>query len=249
LFIGIFLSVFGNYFRVERNPVEELIEKALPGNNCGGCGYAGCPALAAAISSGEAPVGACPVGGEPVAKEIASIMGVEADLSDKKVAHVKCKGTCEQTFSNYNYEGVNDCRMANFVPSGGPKSCDFGCMGFGTCKSVCEFGAVEIINGVAVIDKDKCRACGKCIDACPKHLIELVPYKSKYIVECMNKDKGPLVMKVCKTGCIGCGLCAKECPKEAISVADSLAHIDQEKCVGCGLCAKKCPKGVITKIG
>lgn len=245
LFIGVFLSVAGNYFKVETDPkVDEIID-ALPGNNCGGCGFAGCSALAEAIASGKAPVSGCPVGGDPVAADIAAIMGVEADASEKMVAHVRCQGTCEQTFNNYNYEGVKDCRMASFVPAGGPKSCDFGCMGFGTCKEVCEFGAVNIIDGIAVIDKDKCKACGKCVQACPKHLIELIPYKAKYVVECMNKDKGPLVMKVCKTGCIGCGLCAKECPKEAITVENSLAHIDQEKCVGCGLCAGKCPKKAI----
>ncbi|MBQ7480703.1 MAG: RnfABCDGE type electron transport complex subunit B [Lachnospiraceae bacterium] len=248
LFIGIFLSVAGNVFKVETNPLVDEITEALPGNNCGGCGYAGCSGLAEAIAGGSAPVSGCPVGGEPVAKVIAGIMGVEAEASDKMVAHVKCKGTCEQTFSNYNYEGVKDCRMANFVPSGGPKSCDFGCMGFGTCMNACEFGAISIVDGIAVIDKDKCRACGKCIEACPKHLIELIPYKAKYIVECANRDKGPLVMKVCKTGCIGCGLCAKECPKEAITVENSLAHIDQEKCVGCGLCAKKCPKKAISAL-
>ncbi|HCM91300.1 MAG TPA: ferredoxin [Lachnospiraceae bacterium] len=248
LLIGIFLSVFGNVFKVETDPVADSIEDALPGNNCGGCGYAGCSGLAAAIAKGEAPVSGCPVGGEPVAEVIAGIMGVEADASDKKVAHVKCKGTCDLTFNNYNYEGVKDCRMASFVPSGGPKSCDFGCMGFGTCVAACEFDAIRIVDGVAKIDKDKCRACGKCIDACPKHLIELIPYKAKYAVDCMNKDKGPLVMKVCKTGCIGCSLCAKECPKEAITVDGFLARIDQEKCVGCGLCAKKCPKGAISKL-
>ncbi|MCR5357980.1 MAG: RnfABCDGE type electron transport complex subunit B [Lachnospiraceae bacterium] len=247
LLIALFLSVFGNIFKVETNPLTDEIIDALPGNNCGGCGFAGCSALAEAITNGEAPVSACPVGGEPVAQAIASIMGVEADAADKMVAHVKCNGTCDMTFNNYNYEGVKDCRMAGFVPSGGPKSCDFGCIGFGTCVSVCEFGAISITDGVARIDKDKCKACGKCVAECPKHLIEMIPYKAGYVVDCMNKDKGPLVMKVCKAGCIGCGLCAKECPKEAITVTDSLAHIDQEKCVSCGLCAKKCPKNAIGK--
>ncbi|MBR4719217.1 MAG: RnfABCDGE type electron transport complex subunit B [Lachnospiraceae bacterium] len=248
LFIGIFLSVAGNRLKVETDPkVDEIIE-ALPGNNCGGCGYAGCSALAEAIASGNAPVSGCPVGGEPVANNIAKILGVEADASEKMVAHVRCKGTCDMTFNNYNYDGIKDCRMASFVPAQGPKSCDFGCMGFGTCVDVCEFDAINIIDGIAVIDKEKCKACGKCIAACPKQLIELIPYKARYVVECMNKDKGPLVMKVCKTGCIGCSLCAKECPKEAITVEDSLAHIDQEKCAGCGLCAKKCPKNAITAI-
>ena len=248
LIIGLLLGIASIKFKVEVDEKEEAVLAALPGNNCGGCGYPGCSGLAHAIASGEAKVNQCPVGGESVGNKIAEIMGVEAEASDKMVAHVKCKGTCEQTFSNYNYEGVKDCRMANFVPSGGPKSCDFGCMGFGTCMNACEFGAISIVDGIAVIDKDKCRACGKCIEACPKHLIELIPYKAKYVVECANRDKGPLVMKVCKTGCIGCGLCAKECPKEAITVENSLAHIDQEKCVGCGLCAKKCPKKAISAL-
>lgn len=62
-------------------PVDEkevAVRECLPGNNCGGCGFAGCDALAKAIAAGEAPVGACPVGGQPVADKIASIMGVEA---------------------------------------------------------------------------------------------------------------------------------------------------------------------------
>ena len=248
LLIGIFLSFFGNYFKVETNPVEEAVLEALPGNNCGGCGYAGCSGLAAAIANGEASVSGCPVGGEPVALVISKIMGVDADGAAKMVAHVKCSGTCDQTFANYNYEGVKDCRMAKFVPAGGPKSCDYGCMGFGSCMNACQFDAISIIDGIAVIDKDKCKACGKCIATCPNHLIEMIPYDAKYVVGCMSKDKGPQVMKVCKTGCIGCGLCAKECPKEAITVTDFVAHIDQELCVGCGLCAKKCPKKIIRNV-
>ena len=66
LFIGIFLGVAGNKFAVEVDEKEVAVREALPGNNCGGCGYPGCDGLAAAIAKGEAPVNGCPVGGEPV---------------------------------------------------------------------------------------------------------------------------------------------------------------------------------------
>ncbi|MCR5788335.1 MAG: RnfABCDGE type electron transport complex subunit B [Lachnospiraceae bacterium] len=248
LFIGVFLSIFGNIFKVETDERELAVEAALPGNNCGGCGFPGCSGLAAAIVKGEAPVNACPVGGAAVAAEVAKIMGVEADASQKMVAFVKCHGTCEQTTERYAYDGVKDCRMAAFVPSGGPKSCEYGCTGYGSCVSVCQFDAIRIVDGIAQVDKEKCTSCGKCIAICPKNLIELIPYDAKFAVACSSKDKGPDVMKKCKTGCIGCSLCAKNCPKEAVEVSDFLAHIDQEKCVGCSLCAQKCPKKIIEKL-
>ncbi|MCR5733176.1 MAG: RnfABCDGE type electron transport complex subunit B [Lachnospiraceae bacterium] len=248
LLIGIFLSVFSNVFRVETDEREEKVLEALPGNNCGGCGYPGCSGLAAAIAKNEAPVNGCPVGGKKVADEIASIMGVSAGDSEKMVAFVKCIGTCDKTKNDYEYYGVKDCRMANLSPGKGAKSCSFGCLGYGTCVSACKFDAIHIINGIAVVDREKCTACGRCVSVCPKGVIELIPYDAKYAVACSSKDKGPDVMKKCENGCIGCSLCQKNCPKEAVSVEGFLAHIDQDLCVGCSLCAQKCPKKVITKL-
>lgn len=248
LLIGVFLSFFGNYFKVETDPREDAVIEALPGNNCGGCGFAGCSGLAAAIVKGEAPVSGCPVGGEKVAAEIAGIMGVEAGETVRMTAYVKCKGTCEKTTVDYAYHGVEDCKMLSFVPNGGAKTCDFGCLGFGSCKKVCPFDAIDILDGIAVINKEKCKACGKCIENCPKHLIELIPYDAGFAVGCSSKEKGPVTMKACKTGCIGCGLCVKECPTGAITVTDFVAHIDQEKCTSCGACAAKCPKKIIEMV-
>ena len=45
LFIGIFLSVAGKKFAVETDEREVAVREALPGNNCGGCGYPGCDGL------------------------------------------------------------------------------------------------------------------------------------------------------------------------------------------------------------
>ncbi|MEG1848097.1 MAG: RnfABCDGE type electron transport complex subunit B [Lachnospiraceae bacterium] len=245
LFIGLFLGIAAIKFNVEVDEKEEAVLAELPGNNCGGCGYAGCSNLAAAIAKGEAPVNACPVGGENVGKKIASIMGVEAQAGRKMVAFVKCNGTCDKTKVDYEYSGIEDCKMLKFVPNGGPKSCNSGCTGFGNCVKVCPFDAIHVVDGVAVVDKEKCKACKKCIAECPKHLIELVPYDAKHIVQCSSTDKGPVTMKACSTGCIACGLCVKECPQGAITIEDNHAHIDQDKCTGCGLCKDKCPKHII----
>lgn len=245
LFIGVFLGFAGKKFAVEVDEREEAIAGVLPGNNCGGCGYAGCSALAAAIAKGTAEIGACPVGGAPVAAKIGEIMGQEAGAQARKTAFVKCAGTCEKASQDYEYYGIDDCIMAGMAQNGGPKSCNYGCMGFGTCVKACPFDAIHIVDGVAVVDKEACKACGKCVAVCPKKLIELVPYDQKHLVQCSSKDKGKDVMSVCKTGCIGCKMCQKVCEHDAITVEDNIAHIDPEKCTNCGACAEKCPKKVI----
>ncbi len=247
IFVGLFLGVAGLKFKVEVDEREEKVLGALPGNNCGGCGFPGCSGLASAIVKGEAPVNACPVGGESVAAAIGEIMGVEAEAGERMVAFVHCIGTCEKAHSDYEYYGEKDCAIMSFVPAGGPKSCSHGCLGYGTCVKVCPFEAISVVDGVAVVDKEKCKACNKCVDACPKHLISLIPYSAQMVVGCSSKDKGPVTMKACQAGCIGCGICVKNCPQEAVHVEDFHAVIDHEKCTGCGVCAEKCPKKCIVR--
>ena len=245
LILGLFLGFMGKRFAVEVDQKEIDVRAELPGNNCGGCGYAGCDALAKAIAAGEAEVGACPVGGEPVAKKIADIMGAEVGNTRRMTAFVKCAGECDKTNETYRYTGVEECTVMPFVPNGGSKSCTYGCMGYGSCVKACPFDAIHVINGVAVVDKKKCKACGKCVAVCPRNLIELIPYDAKEVVKCSSKDKGKDVMAACQVGCIGCMMCTKQCEFDAIKVENNIAHIDYDKCTGCGKCAEKCPKKII----
>ncbi len=245
LVLGFFLCFSSEKFKVEVDERETAINDVLPGNNCGGCGYPGCSGLAAAIVKGDAPVNGCPVGGAPVAAKVGQIMGESVEVSVKKVAFVKCAGDCNQASNDYEYSGVEDCNAMFLVPGGGPKSCNYGCMGFGSCVKACPFDAISIVDGIAKVDPMLCKACGKCVNTCPKNLIELIPYDAHHVVQCVSKDKGKDVMSVCKTGCIGCKLCEKNCEADAIHVNDNVAYIEQDKCTGCGVCVEKCPKKII----
>ncbi len=243
--IGIILGIAGERFKVEVDPNEEAVLGVLPGNNCGGCGYPGCSGLAAAIAKGEAEVNACPVGGAPVAEKISAIMGVEVGENVRMTAFVKCSGTHTNATLEYDYIGELSCEMVKNISDGGPKACNYGCLGFGDCVHVCQFDAITLVDGISVVNRDRCKACKKCINACPQQLIELIPYDAKHVVRCSSKDMGKVVTKACKAGCIGCRMCMKVCEADAITVENNLAHIDQEKCTGCGKCAEKCPRKII----
>lgn len=249
ILIGVFLGVSGEKFRVEVDERENLVREQLPGNNCGGCGYAGCDACAKAIVEGKAKVNACAGCSDENVAVISSIMGVEAEAAQKRVAYAKCSGTCDKAKNNYTYIGVEDCKIAAQMQGGGPKTCTYGCLGFGNCKKVCPCDAITIVNGVPVVDENKCIGCGSCVLACPRQVMAIRPVKKRTVaVECNSQDKGKPVMDACASGCIGCTLCVKECPFEAITMNGNIPVIDYDKCKGCGKCALKCPKKVIKLI-
>ncbi|MDY2937366.1 MAG: 4Fe-4S binding protein, partial [Fusicatenibacter sp.] len=111
----------------------------------------------------------------------------------------------------------------------------------------CKFDAIHVEKGVAVVDPEQCKACGACVKACPKNLIDLIPYDQSVVVACRSMDKGKAVMTACEVGCIGCKKCEKNCPAGAITVKDQRAEIDYSKCTNCGLCAENCPRHCIIK--
>lgn len=245
LIIGLFLGLASKKLEVPVDEKEEQVRSLLPGANCGGCGYAGCDACAKAIASGEAAPNVCPVASHDAKAEIAKLMGGSVEITEKQVAFVKCIGTCDKSKKNSTYYGPKDCKLAAGIGGNGSKGCNYGCMGFGSCVKVCAFDAINIVDGVAVVDKEKCTACGMCTEECPINIIEMVPAKSRTFVSCNSHDKGKDVKTVCDIGCIGCKLCVKACQYDAIHVEDNLAKIDYSKCTNCGACANVCPVKVI----
>ena len=240
LIFGLVLTFAAKAFKVEADERVEQVRECLSGANCGGCGYPGCDSFAKAVVAGEAPVNGCIPAGNTSAKKIAAIMGVEAEHVEHKTACVMCQGVSGEAKDKYQYDGYQSCLAAAGM-AGGPKDCRFACLGLGDCVNKCKFGAISIKNGVAVVDPDKCTACGTCVETCPRHVISLLPRSQKVAVRCHNTDNAKAARAVCTNACIGCGRCTKECEFGAIVVENGLAHIDAEKCTACGKCVSVCP--------
>lgn len=242
---GALLAVASRIFHVEQDPRVEEVRAALAGANCGGCGYPGCDAYAAAVVKGEAGTSSCVAGGSETAKKVAAIMGVDATEEEKFIAFVPCSGGEGTAQKFFEYAGPQDCVAAMRFGNKGPKQCQFSCIGLGNCERACQFDAMHIENGLAKVDRDKCVGCMACAEACPKKIIQRVPYSQAVLVGCRSNDKGAVTRKLCDAGCIGCMKCQRTCEYGAIVVTNNLAVIDYDKCVGCGKCAEVCPRGII----
>jgi len=249
LAFGLVLAFANKKFSIEVNPLIHIVEDILPKGQCGACGYAGCMAYAeAVVINPDVAPNLCVPGKAPVAKLVAELTGKIAAEMEPKVAFVKCAGSVSKAIRAYEYKGVQDCVAATLL-QGGPKGCQHGCIGFGTCVKNCPFDAMTMSeDGLPIIDNEKCTGCGVCETVCPKKVIELVPIGIHVALNCNSKDKGVITRKLCTVGCIGCGLCVKTCPHNAIKLENNLAVVDCEVCVSMcseNTCLYKCPTGAI----
>ncbi len=241
LIAGVGLCAASYFWDTPVDEREAAIREVLPGANCGGCGYSGCDAYAAALLEGTAKPNLCAPGGEETVKNLSQILGVEAEEAQKRIAMVRCMGDCEKTTKAFQYDGVKTCAGANMY-HGGDGACKYGCLGYGDCVSACKFDAIKIVNGKAEVIPENCTACGACKSACPKRIINIVPASATVLVACSNKDSAALSKPVCSVSCIGCGLCAKKCPSGAVEMKNNLPEIDYDKCTNCGECRGACPR-------
>ena len=243
---GVALALVASRFVVKVDPKVEQVRETLPGANCGACGFAGCMGYAeAVVGNPDVAVSLCAPGKSAVAEKIAVITGKKAEKVDPKIARVFCQGGTSLSQRKFIYTGVQDCTAA-VLAAGGDKSCEYGCLGYATCMRACPFDAITMsADNLPIISPEKCTACGKCVAACPKQVIELAKASKAVVISCHSRDKGVDVKKKCQVGCIACGICVRTCPVDAIKIDNNLARIDHDKCIVCGLCVKKCPTSAI----
>ncbi|MFW6366015.1 MAG: RnfABCDGE type electron transport complex subunit B [Spirochaetota bacterium] len=253
---GLILSVAKKKLHVEKDPRIESVENALPGANCGACGFPGCAAYAEKIVMDDADITLCPVGGGELVTMISDIMGKQGSAVRQMIARVHCQGGIHNTKNRFIYKGPHNCTAAQQV-RGGFRVCSYGCLGLGECMTACPFHAITMSEErLPVVDPDKCTGCGKCVVACPRNIISLQPVECEVYVLCSNREKGPVMKQGCAVGCIGCKLCVVKACKlvfadnpdidTAITVNNFLAQVNSDTCINCGRCGEVCPQNVIS---
>jgi Na+-translocating ferredoxin:NAD+ oxidoreductase subunit B len=243
--LGVSLGFFREFFKVERDPMIDKVRAALPGANCGACGFPGCDGYATAVAGRTTEVTRCSVGGKATAEALASLMGVTA-VAEDIVAVLACQGSKDHAPLKGEYVGVKTCRAAK-LSAGGTKLCAWGCLGYGDCTLVCQFDALHMgDDGLPHVDYDKCTGCGKCIAECPQMILKRVTkQRVGSMVVCSNRNTvKAMVMKTCKVGCIKCEICVKNCPEKCITMVNGIPVTDYAKCTSCGVCVQKCPTKV-----
>ena len=252
VFMAYVLGWANKAFHVAVDPRVDAVNEALPGVNCGGCGYVGCNEYAEAAVAGSVDVTKCTVGGVSCAKALANILGMELEQTWPYRPVVHCGAGYDQRLKRSEYRGQPTCAAANIIS--GVQGCTYGCLGFGDCQRACAFDAIYIDDGLARVDNEKCVGCGACAREWPRNIITMVPFKASrmIVITCSNKDFGKDVKAVCKVGCIGCKACQRV--NELFEVSDNIPRIDYDKYdpqqVGEMLVAiEKCPMKRITFVG
>ncbi len=250
LVASIILAVASHVFYVKEDPRVEAVMEALPGANCGGCGFAGCEGYANAVVNDPAiPANKCCAGGADVSIAVGELTGKTVAEAEPLYALRRCAKRDGNVALRYNYQGMPSCAAAALL-RGGTEVCAHSCLGFGDCVQVCPFGAMEIHDGMVHVNRNKCTGCGTCVSACPRGILELTPQRARVAVYCNTRDKLRAVSDVCGVGCIKCTKCVKTCPAKAISLKDNRITIDSGLCLSFGpsceeACAKGCPRGIL----
>jgi len=245
------LLIASEKLKVEVDPKIEQIHEALPNLDCGACGFAGCGQYAKAVLEDPELLGKCAPGGPDTSSAIAGILNLQvSDSGPQQRPIVHCRSHRGQKTFHAEYHGIPSCTSANALANA--QACKFGCLGFGDCTRACKFDALHVVDGLATVDYAKCTGCTACSKACPRQLIEMVPFgqENMMTVACNSIESGKNTRGMCKVGCIGCGLCVKQTDQFAIE--NNLARLDYTKYdpgEQTETAMQKCPTGAIVYRG
>ncbi len=243
-FFGVVLAVAHRFLQVHEDPRIDNVEQMLPGSNCGACGQPGCRAFAEALVKSETLPGKCTVSSPRGVHAIATFLGVEAGVEEKRVARLHCAGGRSSVRRIAEYRGLTSCRAAVIV-NGGGRACPWGCLGLADCERACDFDAIHMNSEeLPVVDVVKCTACGDCVEVCPLNLFTLEPLSNRVIVQCSTPVTGELARSLCRVACDACGRCALDAPEGVIEMAHGLPHL-KEPARADEACTFRCPTGAI----
>ncbi len=249
------LAISSKVFYVEEDPRIEAVMDALPGANCGGCGYAGCEGYAiAVINDASIAANLCVAGSAETTIAVGKLSGKAVTEADPLLSVRRCEKLDGDVATRFKYVGLPSCTAAAAMGSGlGVDACPYSCMGLGDCVKVCPFDALELQDNLVRVNAARCTGCGKCIHSCPRNLLELIPKRARVMVFCSTLSKAKEVLDSCKVGCISCSLCVKKCPAEAISMKNNVIHIDHPKCLEYGdacekICVSSCKRTILKSL-
>ena len=131
--VAIMLGFASKIFYVEEDPKVEAVIEALPGANCGGCGYAGCEGYAiAVVNVPNVPANLCVAGGAKTAAQVGELTGKAVTESDPLLTFRRCDKISGKVAKRYSYQGLPSCAAAATLAQGSD-ICAYSCLGFGDC--------------------------------------------------------------------------------------------------------------------
>jgi Na+-translocating ferredoxin:NAD+ oxidoreductase RNF subunit RnfB len=258
-FLFILVASFGSFFlssawerRRKRNEAIDKLRAALPGYDCGLCGFDDCRRYARDLVEKNGDPALCSPGAEPCESRLRGLLGGER--AKAKVAFVRCGGSVSAAKALYHYDGRENC-AASAALFGGSKSCPHACLGLGSCALACSLNAISMKEGLAVVDPERCSGCGACVPVCPHNVICLVPATAPWQVACNSRRNPEDKKEDCSAACISCGKCGALSASWEFSLVDGLAVASAsvpETGSGSGAfssIAAHCPTGAIVRMG